>query len=197
VIERRLTGDVGAAIAALGPSDWLVLTSAFAAEAIPAERLRCRVAVVGDSSLEAARRRGLRVERVSPDGTGAGLWRSLREDAGGARRICYPRSSLAEAPAGWPGVELHCPVLYETTARKPDSSRLDGVEVAAVASPSAVAGVLTVRPTIRIASIGPTTSAALRGQGIQPWVEAAEATFESLARAIANRATEEAIRSRA
>jgi uroporphyrinogen-III synthase len=39
---------------------------------------------------------------------------------------------------------------------------------------------------VRFASIGPTTSEALRAIGIEPWVEALEPTFEFLARAIAD-----------
>jgi uroporphyrinogen-III synthase len=193
VVERRLVGDVAAAIAALGPEDWLVLTSRFAVESIPAARVKCRVAVVGDSSLAAAKGRGLRVERVSPDGTGAGLWRSLRESSEGARQICYPRSSLADVPMAWPGIKLDTPVLYEVIDRTPEMSRLVGVPVAALTSPSAVAGVLSAKPGIRCASIGPTTSASLRARGVEPWLVAPGPSFESLARAIAARAGDMAV----
>jgi uroporphyrinogen-III synthase len=39
------------------------------------------------------------------------------------------------------------------------------------------------------ASIGQTTTAALRAAGIEPWVEAAEPSFEALARAIVEQGT--------
>ncbi len=43
---------------------------------------------------------------------------------------------------------------------------------------------------LRFASIGPTTSAALRRMGVSPWAEAGERSFESLAHAIADGITE-------
>lgn len=187
VIERRVTGDVEREIAALLPEDWLVLTSAFAVRAIPAERVRCRVAVVGEASRAEASVRGLSVALVSPDGTGAGLWKALAGTTAGARRVCYPRSSRAEGPARFEGVEVSSPVLYHTAARAVDPARVAGVSVAAVASPSAVAGVLAVLPHVKCASIGPTTSAALRACGMEPWVEAREASFEAMAMAIAEK----------
>ncbi len=188
VIERRVTGDVAREIAELGPEDWLVLTSAFAIRAIPAGHVRCRVAVVGEASRAEAAVRGLRVALVSPDGTGQGLWRELTRHLGGARRVCYPRSSRAEEPARMEGVAVSSPVLYRTESRRVDPSRLHGVEIAAVCSPSAAGGVLAARPGVRCASIGPTTSAALRERGVEPWLEAPEPNFDSLAREIAARA---------
>ena len=187
VIERRVTGDVEREIAALGPNDWLVLTSAFAVRAIPAQRVRCRVAVVGEASRAEASAGGLRVALVSPDGTGAGLWRALAGQLAGAHRVCYPRSSRAEGPVNLEGVEVSSPVLYHTAVRAVDAARVVGVSVAAVASPSAVAGVLAVLPHVKCASIGPTTSAALRASGMEPWVEASEPSFEAMARAIAEK----------
>ncbi len=43
---------------------------------------------------------------------------------------------------------------------------------------------------LRFASIGPTTSAALRQMGIEPWIEAPDPSFKSLARAIADGITD-------
>ena len=188
VIERRVISDVIREIESLAPEDWLVLTSAFAIRAIPVDRARCRVAVVGEASRAEAAVRGMRVSLVSPDGTGAGLWKALAAELGGAQRVCYPRSSRAEGPASMPGVILSCPVLYDTRTLAADRTRLLGVDVAALASPSAVEGVLTALPGVRCASIGPTTSDALRARAVEPWVEAPEPSFDSLARAIASRA---------
>lgn len=187
VIERRIVADVIREIEGLAPQDWLVLTSAFAIRAIPADKLRCRVAVVGEASRAEAGVRGMRVSLVSPDGTGAGLWKALAADLSGASRVCYPRSSRADGPALLTGVTVTSPVLYHTAARAADPARLAGVDVATLASPSAVEGVLKLLPGVRCASIGPTTSAALRARGIEPWVESPEPSFDALARAIASR----------
>jgi uroporphyrinogen-III synthase len=187
VVQRRVTGDVTKAVRELGERDWLVLTSAFAVDAVRVGKVRCRVAVVGPASRAAAQKRGLRVERVSPDGTGAGLWASLRADADGAARICHPRSSLAEPAAAWDGVTVNSPVLYETARRAVDAAALGGVDIAAVTSPSAAAAVCEWRPRMRCASIGPSTTAALRAGGAELWVQAPEPTFRALAAGIASK----------
>lgn len=188
-ITRRIVADISGALAALAPDDWLVLTSEFAIRAIPAQAVRCRVAVVGEPSRAAAESRGLRVARLSPDSTGEGLWRSLALDPAGAARILYPRSSEAPPPPDIPGVRMNAPVFYETLARPIDPRRIAGITIAAVASPSAVAPVLSSAPSIRCASIGPTTSTALRRRGVEPWAQASEPTFPALARAIADQLT--------
>ena len=190
VVQRRISGDVDADLRALRPRDWLILTSTFAIEAIKPEIVACRVAVVGESSRAAAAAKGLRVERVSPDGTGDSLWRSLKADADGARRICYPRSSLADAPTPWPGIALTCPVLYTTEPRPVKPAAIRGINIAAIASSSAAEAVAKLAPAIRCASIGPTTSAALRARGIEPWLESPSSDFDSLAEAIAKKCRE-------
>ncbi len=183
VLQRRVVDDASAVIGRLGADDWLVLTSAYAVDAVALGAARVpRVAVVGDVSREAARARGFRVELVSPTGTARGLFAELRA-AVTAGRVCYPRSSLVPPPEPWKNVEILSPVLYETTPRAFDRGILDAVDVVAVASPSAVQAIGCV--DLPCASIGPTTSAALRDIGIEPWIEAREKSFESLAESIA------------
>jgi uroporphyrinogen-III synthase len=184
VITRRVLTDARSHIAALGPDDWLVLTSVYAVEAVAVEGgCAARVAVVGEASRRAALARGLRVELVSADGTGAGLFRELPERAAGST-VLYPRSSLAEEPRLPPGFRFISPILYETVRRAWRTGIVHRVDVIAVASRSAVHAVGTI--DLPFASIGPTTTAALRLAGIEPWVEAAEPSFEALARAIAD-----------
>ena len=185
VVMRRLCADVVESVRALGPRDWLVLTSRFAIESIPAAAVNARVAVVGRASADAARAKGWRVERESPDGTGRGLWDSLRGNPAGADRLCYPRSSLAPMPAPIAGVEVAAPVLYESAPRPFDPFMARGVEVVTVASPSAAEAISTVPGLPRAAALGPTTARALRGRKIEPWLEARDATFEDFASAIA------------
>ncbi len=184
VLERHIVDDAGEEIARLGPEDWLVLTSAFAVEAIAAKRTcPARIAVVGAATDKAVRARGLQVDLVASDKTGRSLFDDLRTKVSKGM-ICYPRSSLADAPVPWPGVELICPVVYETRARDFDRSVISRVDVISVASPSAVAAVgLADRP---FASIGPSTTAAVRKLGREPWIEAPDRSFESLAQSIAN-----------
>jgi uroporphyrinogen-III synthase len=183
VIERRVLNDARDEIACLGPDDWLVLTSVYAVEAIAVgDGCAARVAVVAEASRRAALARGLRVELVSPDGTGKGLFRALAARVRGTT-VLYPRSSRAVMPQLPAEVRVVSPVLYETAPRAWSRSVANGVDVVAVASPSAVRAVGPI--DLPFASIGLTTTAALRESGIEPWVEASEPSFESLAKAIA------------
>jgi len=182
VLTRRVLDETCESIRRLGFDDWLVLTSVYAVEAVPMQAARIpKVAVVGEASRRAAEARGFRVELVSRWGLGKSLFDELRPLAT-TGTVCYPRSSLAGSPDPWPGVELLSPVLYETVARGFDRTVVDRIDIVSVASPSAVDAIGRVdRP---YASIGPTTSAALRRLGIEPVVEAPERSFEGLARAI-------------
>lgn len=187
VLERRVVADVAAVIGQLGSDDWLVLTSPYAIRVVPLGPARIpRVAVVGEPSRRAAEARGLRVELVSPGGDAKSLFQELRAVATSGR-VCYPRSSLADPPDNWPSVELTSPVLYETCPRDFDSGVIKRVDVVSVASPSAAEAIGVV--DLPYASIGPSTSAALRLIGIEPWIEAPQRSFQSLARSIADQSS--------
>ena len=182
VLERRILTDAAEELARLGPDDWLVLTSTYAVDAVaPKPASVPRVAVVGRASESRALARGFHVKLTSPDGTGKTLFEQLR-GLTTVGRVCYPRSSLAKVPAPWAEVEMLSPVLYETIQRSLNRQVAREADVVCVVSPSAVRAVGPV--DIAWASIGPTTSAAIRELGKQPWVEAAEHTFEALAAAI-------------
>lgn len=186
VLERRVRSEALEAIKRLGPDDWLVLTSPYAIEAAAGDAARVpRVAVVAESSRKAALAKGMRVELVGSGGDGASLFAELRSRVTGGK-VCYPRSSQALPRDPWPGVEWLSPVLYETAARAFDRTVVERVDVAGVASPSAVHAIGKVE--LRYASIGPTTSAAIRAIGREPWVEAPRPEFEALATAIARKA---------
>ena len=186
VIMRRVLTDAREEMASLGPSDWLVLTSVYAIEAVAADVARVpRAAVVGEASRRSAESLGLRVELISAEGSGRDLFERLRELARGAK-VCYPRSSLAELPDLPDDIELISPILYETSARNYRPGIIDEVDAAAVASPSAVHAIGVI--DLPLASIGVTTSAAIRTLGMQPWVEAPTPAFDALAKAIADQA---------
>ncbi len=186
VMARRVVADTLDIISRLGPDDWLVLTSPFAIEAAVCDAARVpRVAVVGESSRQAAAAHGMQVELVG-SGDGDSLFEELRSKVTSGT-VCYPRSSKARPREPWRGVEMQCPVLYETVTRDFDRSVVERVNVVSVASPSAVQAVGPV--DLPFASIGPTTSAALRKIGREPWVEAPTPSFDALATAIAARAS--------
>lgn len=183
VIERHVVGTATDEIQRLGADDWLVFSSAFAVKAVDRKLAQApRVAVVGPGTRDAARRRGFRVEWVGDHGGSAALFKMLRETAQSGV-ICYPRSALAEVPQPWAGVKIISPVVYETRKRSFDRGIVARIDVVAVASPSAVDAIGPIdRP---FASIGPTTSAALRRHGIEPWLESPDPGFSALAASIA------------
>jgi uroporphyrinogen-III synthase len=185
VLETRVVGDAAEELAELCPDDWLVLTSPRAIQAVALGPSRVpRVAVVGAASERLAREREFRVQFVSPTGSGEGVWEAMAELAEG-RRVCFPRSSLASVPE-LAGIEVVAPVLYEPRSRAFDRMVIGRVDVAALVSPSAVRSVAerVGRLPIPAASIGPTTSAAVRGAGGEVFVESPDRSFLSLARSI-------------
>jgi uroporphyrinogen-III synthase len=184
VLSRSVVPGTIDHLSQVKPTDWLVITSAFAITAIPDHIGRVpRIAVIGAHSRRAAAERGFRVELISSDDDAESLFAELRNRVVDGR-IYYPRSSLAKEPASWPGVQLISPILYTTGTRDYDRVVIDGADVVAVASPSAVRAVGDV--PLPFASLGPVTSAALVALGKTPWVEARERSFDSLAKAIAD-----------
>ncbi len=182
VITRRCVCDAGRELASLRPSDWLVLSSAFALECIdPAAARVPRTAVVGAGTRDAAKLHGLRVRLVSSDGDAQGLFAELFAMVERAA-VCYPRSSLATPPDAPIGITLLSPVVYDTAPRDFDRAVIATVDIVAVASASAANAIGPMdRP---VASIGRSTTAALRKIGVTPRVQAAEPSFAALAEAI-------------
>jgi uroporphyrinogen-III synthase len=183
VLERRVVADPAAMLRDLGGDDWLVLTSTYAIKAVAGLQWAKvpKVAVVGEASRHLAEHNGLRVTLVSEDGHGQTLFAQLRS-AARSGIICYPRSAQADIPERWPGVELRSPILYETAPRAFNRDVVRKAAIAAVASPSAVDALGDI--AIPLASIGRTTSDAIRRRGREPAVEAGYPSFERLAEAI-------------
>ena len=184
VLRRRIIADLSDQIAQLDVDDWLVLTSPFAIEAIDPKAVRCRVAVVGGASQKLAESRGLRVERTSPDQTACGLFESLDADPARARRILYPRSSKATPPS-CTSIHVDSPVLYETVQIPFDQTVAHQTDAVILTSPPAAQAVASISQLPPCASIGPTTPAALRARGIEPWLESPEPNFPQIATAVA------------
>jgi uroporphyrinogen-III synthase len=185
VLQRRIVADPAELVRGLRPDDWLVLTSVYAIEAVgevPGAGVP-QAAVVGESSRRTAEQHGLRVALVCKDGHGDTLFTRLRETVHFGI-VCYPRSAQAEPPKPWPGVELRTPILYDTVPRAFDHHVAQKASIAAVASPSAFEALGDI--DIPLASIGRTTSEAIRRRHREPAVEASYPSFEHLAAAIAD-----------
>ena len=189
VIRRRMIDDGTSWLGQLGPDDWLVVTSVYAVQCLAAApaRVPC-VAAIGERTGSAARQRGMRVELVARSPSVESVFAELAANIGPRRlTVCYPRSSRAAVPQLLPpNIQMVSPVIYATDPLEFDRGVLDRVDCMAVTSASAVQAIGRVE--LNAASIGPATTQALRGLGMSPWIESAVATFQSLARAIADQA---------
>ncbi len=169
-----------------------------------------RIAVVGDASARRLGSHGV-VAHVLPDGVGAAaLAAAIVQRAGGVGglRLLWPRGD--RAPSAFredlekAGGLVTAPIAYRTLPPADATvaalrATLESSRSAAIAfcSPSSaqnlarglgLADLATVRGRVQIvASIGPTTSAALRTLGLEPDVQAENASMASLANAIAAR----------
>jgi uroporphyrinogen-III synthase len=187
VVERRLLPAALDVLADLREDDWLVLTSPFAVQAVApiAAPRGAHVAVVGESSRKLAQSLGLKVEWMSAEADAAGLLSGLAAQVSSGR-VFYLHSTQAPTRTGWPGVEWIDRILYETVPRPFDRMAVGVVDIVAVASPSAVRAVGDA--ALLFASIGKTTSEAIRELGGRVEVEASTPSLDALAEAIRGRA---------
>lgn len=208
-IVPRDPAPFDAALAA-GPPDWLVLTSPRAVEramaraqaigVAPEALARCRVAVVGAATADAARAWGLGVTAMPARFDADALLATLaaRDDVRGAR-VVFPvaagaREVLADGLRAL-GADVTVTVLY---ASEPDpaparalGSRLAAGELHAVtfAASSAVRAFVDAVGAeacarTALVSIGPVTSGALAALGLAPAAEASPSTLDGLAAAV-------------
>jgi uroporphyrinogen III methyltransferase/synthase len=200
--EPLATPDRKAELAAALPrADWLVLTSrrgveGFTALDPPPLPARCRIAVVGAATAEAANAAFGRVDVVG-GGTAAALAATL-VDIGDLERRSRVLLALAEnAPDTLEkaltdaGAECTRLDVYRTVPaprkepRRPLSSL--GVDNVVLASPSAVTGFVhsvEVDVPVRVYTIGPSTTAAARRAGLAVTGEAREPSFEGILEAM-------------
>jgi uroporphyrinogen III methyltransferase/synthase len=175
--------------------------------ALRSERGQPRVAAVGDRTADLAAARGAPADVVPPVPGAPALLDALVSAEGGSlagRRVFWPRSDIAGreladglTAAGASVVEA---VAYRTVPASPadlESFRADlrsgEIDVVCFLSPSAAEGLASalgsddlaaLRGRCVVASLGPTTSAALARLGAPPDVEAAEVSARSLAAAV-------------
>lgn len=151
----------------LSRGDWLVLTSPRAIRCVSplAASLDLYVAVVGESSRQAAEARGLRVTHVAPEPSASELWRSLGTRIERAR-VCFLKSAHAAPPAPAPR-DLIVADLYEMKDRSVRSDILARCSVVAFTSPTAVAACVKQLSSIPLpaACLGETTARSARRAG--------------------------------
>lgn len=180
-------------------SEWTAWTSAASVEAVaPRPAAGSHHAAVGGATAQALAQTGIEAEIVG-DGGGAELAELLLAQLEPGTRILYPRSAKADRSFAERlrtfGIEVDDRVAYEVLDADPARLRAALTpDVAAVtfASPSAVKGfadaageALLARDDVMVASIGPTTTGALRSHLREPDVVAANPSFTALAEAVA------------
>jgi uroporphyrinogen III methyltransferase/synthase len=195
------------ALAGLAAYDWLVVTSAHGAAAVTARvetrPAKLRVAAVGPATAAELEAAGWAVDLVGPGPGAEALARALAESGVAGARVLFPAGSLAretlvESLAGL-DVRLDRVEAYRTLPARLDVgacfAQLDSGAVDAItfASPSAVDGLAralgrdelpAILDRIAVASIGPTTTAALVAAGRAPDAEAAQPSLDSLVDAV-------------
>ncbi len=185
VLERRVVDELPVDFESLCENDWLVLTSAFAVDALPEHMLHTpKLAAVGPATKNALEARGARCALMGPGPGVDALFTSLRRKSP-TGRVVYARSNLADVPTSHGFSSFSAPIVYETTRRAFDFDRVSSATVIAVTSPSAVSALKN--ETRPFASLGPTTSRAVQSAGHELWVEAPTPSLEALAQAIVER----------
>jgi len=211
-------GPLRRAAAEASSFDWIAFTSANGVEAffgaLTAQRLDarslagCRLAAIGPATARSLRRHGLRADLVPKTYTSAALSEAMAARGLVGRKVLCPRADGAPddlvRALERAGATVSCVTAYRVGPETPDPGpvldmlergELDWVTftsastvrnlVALLGAPRMRAG----RPAI--ASIGPATSAAVRGFGLEPSVEADRHTIEGLVEAILRRAAGE------
>jgi len=186
---------------------WLVLTSSNAVDAfLPltggALPPGLRVAVIGERTAAALRAYDREPDLVAPVSSAEGLAEALAPRLGRQERVLLPQASDARKVLGellaQAGAETVRVCAYEK--RRPEAAvakaaRLfasGGLGWVTFTSPSTVEGLVEVlgqdweqrRSSLRAASIGPVTSAALRKVGVGPSAEADQPADEALVAAV-------------
>lgn len=191
---------------AVAHASWLLVTSARGCEA--AGRLLLgtvlpgdlRIAAVGAATATAAAKQLGRVDLVAREGTSSGLARELIRLLRREGRVAAAHVVVVGAAGGRDaaavmlevaGVNVRRMAVYRTIPAPATATRrdlaADGIEIVLLASPSAVTGLLgraLVPGSVRVVTIGPTTSAAARAAGLVIAAEAVRPTLEGILEAI-------------
>lgn len=202
--------DGGAALRAatrsLGGTEWVVLASTTAVEALFAELhdardlAGVRVAAVGSATAAALAAHGVTADLVGTPGRGRGAAEALLErfpapSGPGPKRVLVPRAAggrpeLLEGLTrlGW---QARAVEAYRSVVPAADPETLEraaAADAVVFASPSAVEGYCELAGAARlppsVVTIGPTTSAAVRARGVAVAAEAASPDPDALVAAL-------------
>lgn len=191
--------DTAPSAAEVAASAWTVWTSAASVEAVgPRPNPGSHHAAVGGATAQALAEAGIEADLVG-DGGGAELAELLLENLEPGTHILYPRSAKADRSFAERlrtfGIDVDDRVAYDVLDADPAilcAALTSDVAAVTFASPSAVKGFadavgddLLARDDVVVASIGPTTTGALRSHLREPDVVAAEPSFTALAEAVA------------
>jgi len=190
-------------INAIGDYQWLIFTSSNGVDSF-FDRLRhhgkdarslsgVMIAAVGEATAADLRRRGIEPDVVPQKFISTALLPLLDEDQHGVRtaviRAAQGRDDLIEELRKRGG-EVDLAVAYETKKVTTSAADLHDIDVVTFTSGSTVGNFFDVLPDpnviegARLASIGPTTSEAIRRHGRTPDIEAENATVAALVAAI-------------
>jgi uroporphyrinogen-III synthase len=211
--EPADTRELDQSINSLNEFDWIVFTSANAARFFagrcrklgvePSHDVLFRCAAVGPATASAVAAEGFPVEHVAQEFIGSALARELSSLVRG-RKVLLPRSERArpDLPAALRsvGAEVTEIVAYHTGGVGTidpgvmRALRETEVDVILFFSPSAIENMRAelgeevlsrLGAKAKMAAVGPTTAAAVRGAGLPVAIQAPLATAESMAVAIA------------
>jgi len=193
---HELAENAGQLAAGLARAGWLALASRRAVRAVaslhpPALPAMLRVACVGPETARVARALFGRADLVAGGGTGGALGRELAERAGREGVLVAGAAdgrADVERELEARGVPVERVAVYRTVPASARGPRLrPRVDVALLASPSAVAGLgeLAVLPArAAVVTLGPSTTEAARAAGLRVSAEAPTRDLEGLIAAI-------------
>jgi uroporphyrinogen III methyltransferase / synthase len=196
------------AIAQLESYQWLIFTSANGVEAFrqrlaasPRDwrHLRAKLCTIGPATRQAVESLGLKVDLMPAEYVAEGLLAALEQEDLSGQRILIPRATVARdtAPIALRerGAIVDVVDAYQTLPPREKSEWPEGVDWITFTSSSTVKNFLALTGPealrgLKIASIGPVTSATLRQHGFEPTVEANPYTTQGLLDAILHHHTQ-------
>jgi uroporphyrinogen III methyltransferase/synthase len=185
IVPRRAWAD--------GDYDWLAFTSATAVDLYfrelwrrgkDARAVAGRIAAVGPGTAEALEARGLRPDLVPRTFTTRALGEALAR--AGARRVLHPCADLASRDLHQKTLEVRDLALYKL-ARPSINGQFAVPDIIVFASAQTVryfCGARRIPRGVKIVTIGPATSRAVRACGYRPAREARPHTFEGIVEAV-------------
>jgi uroporphyrinogen III methyltransferase/synthase len=196
------------AISRLERYDWLIFTSAngvrffaerMAAAARSAADVRARLCAIGPATRRAVEALGLKVDRMPREYVAESLVEAFAGESLAGRRILLPRAAVARdvVPDALRARGATVDVVEAYRTEVPEDAPARAAEVFGARKPHwitftssstvknflAAAGVEALEG-VRVASIGPVTSATLRASGVRVHAEAASYTTRGLADAV-------------